>query len=679
MKVFMSFLCFSLATLSATAQNVTTDSLKERELGEAVAYGKKPMVKSHDGITVVDLPALIKDKPVSNVLEALAYLPNVTTSDGKLQLTGAPSVSIILNGEPTEMPVENLYRLLASLPADRLKSVEVMYAAPAKYHINGAVINVVLKTPRPIDGLQGQVRAGYEQRRYGSYGGGVAASYAVKDWSFYLNYDLGQNKNHTHENTLSNHLYNDVRHAIADDMRSKGKYLYNNIYATAAWKTIKLTYNGQVISNDRNTRISDGTLGKYTNTRRGNSPEAFHQIAIRYTAPFGLSAGGDYTHFSEDRSQRLVKDENLLLDATTRQNVNTWHAYLDQEHKAGRWTLGYGADYRHSDDRSAQHYAQGDLPTFDNVLVEDVVQAYLSIGHQTSWGLSFNTSAQAEYYHSTYQHNWRFIPQLGATFARSPKHVLQLNFNTQRVYPSYWALHGGASYLTDYAVVLGNPCLQPYMNYTGQLTYIFAQQYSATFYVTYDDKYSVQLPYQSPDAFELVYQTVNLDFARNVGFVVNLPFNVKGVWSATCMANVFNKREKAGHFHATAFDNRKWSFYGKLSNTFKPSSASPLAFSLDVCYLSPSTQGIGDISALWRMDAGMKYRFGKKRCAELSIAASDIFNTWSPTLRIDRSGQDFRLRTYDMTQCVKATLTWRFNGFKPKDTSVDTSRYGTGQ
>ena len=102
MKVFISFLCFSLATLSATAQRVTTDSIRERELSEAVAYGKKPMVKSHDGITVVDLPALIKDKPVSNVLEALAYLPNVTTSDGKLQLTGAPSVSIILNGEPTE-------------------------------------------------------------------------------------------------------------------------------------------------------------------------------------------------------------------------------------------------------------------------------------------------------------------------------------------------------------------------------------------------------------------------------------------------------------------------------------------------------------------------------------------------------------------------------------------------
>lgn len=34
---------------------------------------------------------------------------------------------------------------------------------------------------------------------------------------------------------------------------------------------------------------------------------------------------------------------------------------------------------------------------------------------------------------------------------------------------------------------------------------------------------------------------------------------------------------------------------------------------------------------------------------------------------------------YDMTRNLKLTFIWRFNGFKPKDNSIDTSRFGTGK
>ena len=32
-----------------------------------------------------------------------------------------------------------------------------------------------------------------------------------------------------------------------------------------------------------------------------------------------------------------------------------------------------------------------------------------------------------------------------------------------------------------------------------------------------------------------------------------------------------------------------------------------------------------------------------------------------------------------MSRNLRLTLIWRVNGFKPKDTSVDTSRFGTGK
>ena len=170
-----------ITSISAIAQTEALDSISTRQLNEVVVKVEKPQVRAEDGIMVVDLPEIVKDKPVNNILEALGYMPGVTNNNGMIWLTGASNVTIMLNGELTNMPLQNLYQLLYNTPVDRLKNVEVMYSAPAKYHVNGAVINVVLKTPTPLDGLQGQVRTGYNQAHYGSYGGALAAIYAVKD------------------------------------------------------------------------------------------------------------------------------------------------------------------------------------------------------------------------------------------------------------------------------------------------------------------------------------------------------------------------------------------------------------------------------------------------------------------------------------------------------------------
>lgn len=184
MKRILVIIIALTAVGSMMAQSEIPDSIEGKELNEVIVKGEKPQIKGRDGIMAVDLPSIVKEKPVSNILEALSYLPGVVNNNNMIGLAGASDVTIILNGELTNMPLQNLYQLLSTTPIDRLKTVEVMYTAPARYHVNGAVINVVLKTPTPLDGLQGQVRAGYNQEHYGSYSGGLAATYAVKDWTF---------------------------------------------------------------------------------------------------------------------------------------------------------------------------------------------------------------------------------------------------------------------------------------------------------------------------------------------------------------------------------------------------------------------------------------------------------------------------------------------------------------
>ncbi len=679
-RVFIMFLALT-AVNSVIAQSESTDSIEGKELNEVIVKGEKPQIKGQDGIMVVDLPNIVKDKPVSNILEALGYLPGVVNNNGLIGLAGASDVTIILNGELTNMPLQNLYQLLYTTPIDRLKTVEVMYTAPAKYHVNGAVINVVLKTPTPLDGLQGQVRGGYNQAHYASYGGGLAATYAAKDWTFDLNYGLSRSKTWNHEMTFSNHLFEGQRTMIEDDMRRISNSWSNTIYAATSYKRLRFTYNGQITSSAKGWSLSDGTLGSFTNNYTYDGPVNFHNIAMRYSAPFGLTVGGDYTNYGEKRDQSLFQGRDYLLGELNKQDINRWHIYLDQQHQLGKWQLNYGVEYQRADDSSSQiTYPNDESNGFSGTTSEDVADAYFGLQSSFDWGLSFNLSAKGEYYHNNCQHCWNFIPQLGATYYKTPKSIFQLNLSTIRVYPSYWELRNGTSHINPYSKVLGNPSLQPYLNYAGQVSYILRQKYVATIYVQYADKATVQLPYQSPDEMSLIYKTINMNYKRVVGLNLNVPFTVGDVWNATATANIFNQREKADHFHDISFDNRKWIFYGALNNSFKFSSNSPVSLSLDFTYISASIQGIADLSGMWKVDAGVKWQFGEKRCCELDLQANDILNHWSPTMTINRSGQDYRMKVRDMTQNLKLTFIWRFNGFKPKDDhDIDTSRFGTGK
>ena len=126
MKRISVILILMTVLLPAIAQNELQDSIDARQLDEVVVNGEMPRIKAEDGIMVVDLPSIVKDKPVSNILEALGFLPGVVNNNGVIGLNGASDVTIIINGEPTAMPLQNLYQLLYSTPIDRLKNVEIM-------------------------------------------------------------------------------------------------------------------------------------------------------------------------------------------------------------------------------------------------------------------------------------------------------------------------------------------------------------------------------------------------------------------------------------------------------------------------------------------------------------------------------------------------------------------------
>lgn len=156
--LILSMVLLNVMSVFSQALTNRTDTLNTYNLNEVVIVGEKPQIKNKNGAITVDLNKLIKGKAVSNIYESLSYLPGITKDiSGNLSLAGAKDLTILINGKKEQLSNENLIALLQSYPTDRLKDVEIMYSTPAKYHVEGASINIIMKKNSVLDGLQGQI------------------------------------------------------------------------------------------------------------------------------------------------------------------------------------------------------------------------------------------------------------------------------------------------------------------------------------------------------------------------------------------------------------------------------------------------------------------------------------------------------------------------------------------
>ena len=150
-----------------TTANVGTVVLEEKDyqLAEITVKGERPQVKLEGGKLTYDIPQLMKDKTATNAFEIIKDLPGLIERNDNLELVGASRLNIILNGQLTTMSADQLIQLLKTMPASRVEKAEVMYNAPAKYNVKGALLNVVLsKNESETPSWQGET--GVHKRSY---------------------------------------------------------------------------------------------------------------------------------------------------------------------------------------------------------------------------------------------------------------------------------------------------------------------------------------------------------------------------------------------------------------------------------------------------------------------------------------------------------------------------------
>lgn len=662
---------------------------KENKIGEVVIKGERPIVRLSEGRIAYDIPTLLKGSIVNTAYEAILQLPGVREQNGILTLSGASSLAIVINGQASNMPYENLISVLKMYPVRKVKKAEVMYSAPPQYHVRGAAINLVLKDFQSSKELEGEITNTYTQKHYGSNTSGASLFYASPRINTDFNYSYTQNKIYSGLGLISHHQINGNTNEIYQDnsgeKRSNSHYIRLGAeFSLPDSQKISATYNSQITPTIRNTEYSNGSLSKSLNIKRAISPVALHNILTTYSY-HSLRAGSEYTSFYDYNEQlfsELTTEKANQFTSRSKQSIYRFRLFTDYSSKLGSgYTISYGAQYIHASDYSSQTYqpnlSKQPIPGNTGSHLKEYT-SNLYIGCEKNFGsnLSLKMSATAEYYKlGDYTENTLF-PTVEATYIISPKQIVQLSVSTDKVYPGYWEMHGAIGYMNSYQEIHGNPELKPYRDYTSQLNFILNGKYIIGAFFSYLKDYFVQMPYQSPDKLSLIYQTINFNYKESMGINISIPAKIGDRISSKATIIGFYDKVKALSYHDISMEKDNLAFYSRLDNTIGISSKPKIRMEIAGAYISKNIQGPSELSSLWSMDAAISLTFAKEM-AELQLRGVDLLNTWTPDMSLKYKTQDIFMRIPHDSRTLLCTLIFKFGGYNHSHKEVDISRFGT--
>lgn len=662
------------------------DSLMQT-LPEVMVRGEHPLVKSDGSKLIFDVQRLIKDKPVDNAFDALKELPGVVYQNDDVTLGGMP-VSIILNGRLTTMSREQLLTLLKTTPAARVQKVEVMYSAPARYQVRGALINIVLGSAGGMMPLQGEAFAKAESAHEMLFNERLSLQYNKDKLSLDMVYGVSHGKGfYTMDkegvHTLADGSRYDVltNEVIRAKARPSHNYRVGMDYDFAKNHQLGIAYTGSYSDFDQRNSMTGMQLSNVHNT----GDDILHNGHLDYTLPIGLNIGADITYYEDNVTQDLVS--NLLgsqLDfiSSTQQRINRTKLFAREEHGIGKKSaINYGVVYTYIIDHSRQGYEPTGDTTTDQLpadllsrRTERTLNIYAGGNHRFSDKLSMELSFAAEHSKTTMWNEWDYYPTLNISYMPKPGRIWQLSFSSDKSYPDFWAMQDATSFHGGrYEEIVGNPLLKPSKQYSAGLMHVLNNKYIFRGWYNYTKDRCVQTMYQARNRFVEIDQYQNFDFQQQAGLMGMVPLTVSWWWNARLTVMGVWMREKDSDYYDCPFDREI--AYGMCngSSTFKLSRKRDLSLTLSGFVRTKAYQGTMDLPASGNLDINLRYAFSKGN-AILNLYCNDIFETQMITPVCRWAGQDLKT-TFSCFRTFGLSLTYRFGGYKAKQIKeVDMSR-----
>lgn len=676
-----------------------------KNLNEVVVSAERPIVKAKEGKLIYDVPMLIKNKVVSSAFESLQNVPSVIGSGDDIQLVGSSGFTILINGQLTSMNKEQLISFLKTIPASRVANIEIMYSAPPQYNIRGAAINVVLKDQEAgVPTLMGEGNAEYNQAHYASYKMRGNLVYTKPSFNADLTVSLGKSKSWGISNMYAKHHFANHIYDITQNNKSlsEGKDLNTRLGLGYTFKNknkITLTYTGNYADVDANPEsrtifLQDGNAYTNINSKSNkNGNNYLHNAKVEYNTHQEFKIGADYTFYNDPATERYYDSNGSVAQTSfktsTEQRINSLKLFANHAIIINKdWKVSYGGNFSYSKNNNRyDYYKNPENLTVDSInnTKQKEQSASIFAGLSRTFGkLSTQASISGNYFRAsidimgnkkTLWNDFQPFVNANITYMHNPKRILQLSFSSDINYPPYWALSSDVFKINAYSSAQGNPELKFSRIYKTQLNFIMNHKYVLGGYYEYSPDHYIQLPYQSQDKLENMFQMVNLDYTKQYGVFFVVPFKVKAIWDASANIVLTRQEQKDDNFYDAPYKRSVNSFVLQLRNTVNISSKPNIKLDASGFYMNGAIQGIYDIKKMWNVTGGVKWTFLDNR-AELMAQVQEILRSGART-KIDYMNQYSTMYIKANSPVFRLSFTYRFGNYKKqKVEEIDTSRYG---
>lgn len=620
---------------------------------------QRQLVKQEAGITTVD----IENSPMNaglSTAEALKRVPGVTVDkDGKVKLKGKDGVMVMLDDKPLYMDAAQVAALLKSLPADQVKSIEVLTSPSAKYDAagNAGIINIKLKKGT-YEGMNGTANASvgyglnpksatgfnlsYRKKKL-SLNGGYQYNYkkAMQESFLYRNYvSDGDSSYKTNSENIQVKQSHNVLFGGNYDFNPKNSFNWtaNGMYSDANWKG----GNNAHIQAPSGATVSTFRTNDFIEELHTNFNTSAGYKHVFDTSGTELSGNVNYNTFEANSGQAFnttyfnplgEQQGNIYqYQSTIPINVDQGSAKVDfvkQLSAKTKWESGL----KYNQVRSESNVSSSFIKENNFVYTEQVKAAYTMLGTSAGkWKLNAglrveNTSnvGVQKSIDSTFKRNYtNLFPNANVTFLKSEKTSFSLLYSRRIERPDYESLNPFSYYSDPFSKYSGNPYLVP--QFTHHTEFVVSKWHGA-FLTTFDYSYSTQ-PFAEALIFEknslaTTYTSTNLQSRENVGISFSLNMPVTKWWTMSNYLHLYNNKlvGDVGYGLQTA---SRFAWSANATHSFKL----PHGFSGELSgnYSSPHYWGLMFYRQVWQVSAGLQKKFWKDKLT-VKAAITDIFWT----------------------------------------------------
>lgn len=673
-------------------------------LNEVTVKAVRPTVTIEADKTVVNIEGTVMAEG-STALDVIGRSPGIyVDADGNINLNGRSGVMVMIDDRQTYMSATELATFLRAMPADNIKSIEIINNPGARFDAEGSagVINIKLKKNN-LDGINGSIQAG--SRYNGLYAPSTGASLNVKKGKWTSNARI--NYNHwANQNNLNIQRNFQLEEGISEFnqkaiLRNRNKNLFftggtdydiNQKHSVGMSLQASRSANNSPGSNL--TALSNPGQDDTNFVRSLNDNESerervfanFHYVGKLDTLGTKLTSDVDYTRMTSG-SQSILTNTYWLNEAeeqATRNRIRTINAMdysiltakADFTKPFGKGKVletGLKGSWVHSDndlDLSKSVSDEGyvrDPNSNHFIYQENVLAAYASFKGSISPKLSYQAGLRTEYSDITgnsvtmnevnKQKYLDLFPSMYLQHQVSENYQIIYNANRRINRPNYRLLNPFVEYIDPLVLEQGNPYLKPEYAHNLEMTHVIkgAYQLSASYSQVRDD---IQQVFMQDEATRTTTLSVdNLDKAENFNLKAMIPFEIASWWNTNNMAQLNHNKYKS-YIGDALLDVAQTSYMFRSQHNL----LLPAGFKLELVgmFLGPQREGQMWINSFGWVDAGLTRSMMDDKMT-ITLNGTDLFRTQVIRGNINFDKINTNFSQYRSNQGISLTLRYNFS------------------